>query len=237
MAKRHSAKELVKVLLVGFLIACGLLGYSMYLDKSIANIYLLLNVGLAAIPLFIAWRLMVVLRKKLWSAWEPLALTFLWLLFLPNSFYMVSDFAHIQEMSSPTTIFFDSIVYSAFIFLGMIMGLASLYLVHRELKRRLRDMTAWLIVLVVLLVASFAFYLGRDLRWNSWSVFTDPGGLLFDISAVLINRSDYGVLIQTVIGFFAFVASIYWICWTLAQQIWLKGAADMVAHIKRRQAS
>ncbi len=237
MAKRHSVKELIKVLLTGLLIACGLLGYSFYLDKSITNIYLLFNVGLATVPLLIAWRLVVVLKNKLWSAWEPLLLSFIWLLFLPNSFYMVSDFAHIQEMSSTATIFFDSIVYSAFIFLSVIMGITSLYLVHRELKRRLRDVTAWLLVLVVLFVASFAFYLGRDLRWNSWSVFTDPGGLLFDVSAVLLNRADYGVMIQTVIGFFAFISSTYWICWTLAQQLWLRGASDMVAHIRRRQPS
>ncbi len=235
MIKKRAWKELIKVLVAGLIVACALLGYSVYLDHSLGNVYLLFNVGLATIPLVLAWRLVVALKKKLWSAWEPLLLTFAWLLFLPNSFYMVSDFAHVQVMSSATSLYFDTIVYAAFIFLGVIMGMASLYLVHRELKRRLSNTTTWLIVGLVLLIVSFAFYLGRDLRWNSWSVFTDPGGLLFDISAVILNRADYVVMAQTMLGFFAFITSTYWICWTLAQQLWLKGASDMLAHVRRRQ--
>ena len=71
---------------------------------------------------------------------------------------------------------------SLLVFTGFILGFASLFLVHRELLSRFKAAKSYAIVEAVILVCSFAIYLGRDLRWNSWDVISNPG--------VIVNVSD-----------------------------------------------
>jgi uncharacterized membrane protein len=82
-----------------------------------------------------------------------------------------------------------------------------------QIRRRLTQLgsTAWLIG--VLLLTSFAIYLGRDLRWNSWDVLTNPGGLLFDISDRLMHPASYPQMLLTVAIFMVLMSSIYGIAW------------------------
>src|SRR5260221_2598474 len=59
-------------------------------------IYIFTNVILAWIPFGLAIWLQRTLQRKRWSSWQALALSAAWLAFLPNSFYMVSDFIHLN---------------------------------------------------------------------------------------------------------------------------------------------
>lgn len=163
--------------------------------------YLIWNLFLAWLPLVFAYWLVKILRDKLWSSWEALGVTVLWLIFLPNSFYMVSDFIHLAEVSEHDLLY-DAVMLTSFITVAVVMGVSSLYLVHRQVMKRLssRGSSVWLGL--VILLCSFAIYLGRDLRWNSWDVLTNPGGLLFDISDRLMHPASYPDMFLT-IGIFA----------------------------------
>lgn len=66
---------------------------------------------------------------------------------------------------------------------------------------------------LTLLICSFAIYVGRDLRWNSWDILTNPGGLLFDVSDRLLHPAAYPQMLVTVIAFFALLASMYSLVW------------------------
>lgn len=180
--------------------------------------YLVWNLFLAWLPLLLALWLARVLRVKLWSSWEAVAASLLWLLFLPNSFYMVSDFIHLQNIGT-VDVLYDAVMFTAFIYLGLTIGFSSLYLVHLELKQRLRPKEAAGWVGVVLLVSSFAIYLGRDLRWNSWDVLTNPAGLLFDVSDRFLHPSGYGQIAITVLSFFALLTSMYAVLWCAARLV------------------
>ncbi|HET8709135.1 MAG TPA: DUF1361 domain-containing protein [Candidatus Saccharimonadales bacterium] len=174
--------------------------------------YLVWNLFLAWLPLLFALWLTRVLKIKLWSSWEALAASLLWLLFLPNSFYMISDFIHLQNIST-VDILYDTVMFTSFVYVSLILGFSSLYLVHLQLKKRfsLPETAGW--IGLVLLLSSFAIYLGRDLRWNSWDVLTNPAGLLFDVSDRLIHPGSYGQIAVTVFSFFGLLASMYVILW------------------------
>jgi uncharacterized membrane protein len=204
-----------------------------FVDYGPVYDYLFLNVGLGVIPLLLSWRLVYLLRTKRWSAWEPLIVSFLWLIFLPNSFYMVSDYIHLRSISS-STILLNAVMFTAFIFLSLAFGIISLYLVHVELKKRLSAKTAGGIVLIILLACCFAIYLGRYLRWNSWDFIVNPAGLLFAISNQLLKPRDYPRIIKTVIIFFGLIGSIYLISWRSARVLWHKGVVDMARHLRKR---
>ena len=180
--------------------------------------YLVWNLFLAWLPLLFALWLVRTLRTKLWSSWEAVGVSLLWLLFLPNSFYMISDFIHLQNIAT-VDLLYDTVMFTAFIYLGLTLGFSSLYLVHLEFKRRYSVLKSAGIIGGVLLAASFAIYLGRDLRWNSWDVLTNPAGLLFDISDRLLVPSGYGAIAITVLSFFALLASMYAVAWCAAQLV------------------
>ncbi len=227
--------ELAVVLALGYVTCFGLFLYGVLLNHSLTYAYLVVNLALASLPLLISWRLSVVLRKKRWSAWEPLALTFFWLIFLPNSFYMISDYIHLQNMS--VHILYNAVMFSAFIYLALFMGIISLYIVHLELRKRINPRITAIIVAVVLIGCCFAIYLGRDLRWNSWDIVVNPAGLLFDVSNLLLKPEKYPGMIRTTTEFFVFLGPAYLIAWRVSRLQWHKGVSDLASHIKSKQSN
>jgi uncharacterized membrane protein len=170
--------------------------------------YLVWNLALAWIPLFLALLLERNLRVRLWSGWMPLAITLLWLGFLPNSFYVLSDFVHLTEVPR-VDIVFDVAMFASFGLNGLVLGYLSLFLVHSELRKRLSARITGALVGGVLLISSFAIYIGRDLRWNTWDVIFSPASLLFDVSDRLLNVGAHPQVVSTTLSFFILLSSIY----------------------------
>ncbi len=199
-------------LVAASLVSVGLFTYGAWRNHSSDFNYLVWNLFLAWLPLLFAVRLVTLLRRKLWSSWEALGYSVLWLIFLPNSFYMISDFIHLLDVQR-VNVLYDAVMFTSFIYTGVILGFSSLYLVHLQLKRRLESQAATVAVALTLLVCSFAVYIGRDLRWNSWDVLTNPGGLLFDLSDRLQHPASYPRMVLTVTSFFVLLASMYGVIW------------------------
>lgn len=178
--------------------------------------YMIWNLGLAWLALGITLFLERTLHRQAWSSWYALAVTLLWILFLPNTFYMVTDFIHVRELYEPEIL--DGIfMFASFIFVGVILGMVSIYIVHRELLQRVSQRTAWLLIGLVTLLCSFAMYIGRVLRWNSWDIVANPSSLLFDVTDRLIHFQSHPHMLSSTLGFFALILSLYVVMWYLAR--------------------
>jgi len=213
MATQRSAwRQFISALGLATLVSVGLFAYGAWHDHSLGFVYLLWNLFLAWLPLLFTIWLTDILRRKLWSSWEAMAVSVLWLAFLPNSFYMISDFVHLQEVQGPSVLY-DAVMFTSFIYIGVLLGFSSLYLIHLQLKARFSNFGANGWVALMLLLCSFAIYLGHDLRWNSWDILTNPGGLLFDISDRLQHPAAYPDMLITVISFFVLLTSMYGLAW------------------------
>jgi len=125
---------------------------------------------------------------------------------------MISDFIHLQNLSE-SSIIFDTLMLTAFIYTAVILGFSSLYLVHLNLKRRLSARANTFFIALTLFISSVAVYFGRDLRWSSWNVVTNPGGLLFDMANSLRHISAYPGLLSSVITLFILLSSMYFVLW------------------------
>lgn len=140
--------------------------------------------------LFLAWIPLVVvlfLREGLesrqlpkWTFWPGLAF---WLLFLPNSPYIITDLFHVRDVSEET-VWFDTMMIFMCALTGLLTGLYSQLLVHRMLHQRMGHVRTWAVMIGCLVLTSFGIYLGRFIRLNSWNLFTDPLAL-----AQIIGRS------------------------------------------------
>lgn len=204
--------QYIVALLVATLVTLCLFGVRAIRNSSLDYDYLAWNLFLAWLPFLLALALLRLLQTRLWSSGWAVLVSLLWLLFLPNSFYMISDFIHLQDIAS-VDVLYDTVMFMAFIYLGLTLGFSSLYLMHMEFKKRFAPRVSAGMVGAAILLASFAIYIGRDLRRNSWDVLTNPAGLLFDISDRLLHPSGYGQIIVTTLGFFALLASMYAVLW------------------------
>ena len=226
MAKRSSPKnQYIWALGISTLVSVGLFAYGAWRNHSLEFDYLLWNLFLAWVPLAFAVRLVGVLQRKLWSSWEAMGLSVLWLIFLPNSFYMISDFIHLQDVQRVDLIF-DTVMMTSFIYTGVTLGFSSLYLLHLQLRRRFHRLTAASLIALTLLLSSGAVYMGRDLRWNSWDVLTNPGGLLFDISDRILHPASYPTMFVTIVSFFVLLMSMYGLLWRGARLLRYAGWVD-----------
>jgi uncharacterized membrane protein len=214
--KSNAQRQFLLSLFIAGLVSVGLYLYGAVKGYNDSFSYLPWNLFLAALPLVFAVRLTTVLRIKSWSSWESTSWSLLWLLFLPNSFYMISDFIHLATVPS-STILYIVVLFTSFIFLGVVLGFCSLCLIHRELVRRIGIRWSAALIGLILLGSSFAIYIGRDLRWNSWDVLISPAGLLFDISDRLLKPEAYPDMFVTVVSFFVLLASLYGVLWSAAR--------------------
>lgn len=180
--------------------------------------YLFWNLALAWLPLLFAWILVKRLKRTPWLSWLNILLTLAWLAFLPNSFYVVSDLIHLQS-TGEVSLLYDAVLFFSFIFNGYVSGFASLYIVHRQLIKRLERMTAHTLIGGVILLSSFAIYLGRYLRWNTWDALVHPAGLLFDVSDRVINPIAHPQAVVTTGTFFLLIGSMYIVVWQLVRAL------------------
>jgi uncharacterized membrane protein len=152
--------------------------------------FLLWNLILAWIPLAVA--LVVYDRYRRGTPILRLAPALvLWLLFLPNAPYIVTDFVHLSDQSL-APLWFDGVELSAFAWTGMLLGFVSLYLVHAVARHRHGVKGGWVGVFVVLALVSAGVYLGRVKRWNSWDLLTQPGGTVAQLFGRLADPASLG---------------------------------------------
>jgi uncharacterized membrane protein len=170
--------------------------------------FLIWNLFLAWLP-YAAARAMQVLDRRGWTRGGLLLVGAFWLAFLPNAPYLVTDPVHLAIGSqSPHRLAFDAVLFGVVALLGLLLGVASLALVHELVERRLGPAVGWTFVTTVSLATAFGVYLGRVARWNSWAVATDPRPLLSDIHYrlnVAGPRMTLGVVVFAVCFLVAYV--------------------------------
>jgi uncharacterized membrane protein len=130
------------------------------------------NLALAWAPFLLA----LVVYERHRAGARPLALLapgFLWLLFLPNAPYLLTDVFLIRFLGG-VPIWFDVVLVTAFAWTGLLLGFTSLFLVHTVARAVAGSRAGWTIVLAAIALSSFGIYLGRFLRWNSWDFLVQP---------------------------------------------------------------
>jgi uncharacterized membrane protein len=170
---------------------------------------LIWNLALAWIP----FGLSILLYDRHRAGARPLSLlpvAALWLLFLPNAPYILTDFKHLAP-SPNVPLWVDVVVIAAPAWTGMLLGFLSIYLVQSVVRQLAGPLVAWGAAIGVLGLSSFGIYLGRVLRWNSWDLLADPrllsqlDGILVDPRAIAMTVLLSGFLTLSYLVIYAFM--------------------------------
>lgn len=119
-----------------------------------------------------------------------LPLAAVWLVFLPNAPYLLTDFVHLGSRND-APLWFDVALFGSYAWTGMLLGFLSIFAMQAVVRRTYGSFWGWVLVAGSLAASSFGIYVGRSLRWNSWDLLTRPGALLADVSERLVDPLEY----------------------------------------------
>ena len=177
-------------MLVGALLAASVVvttgvAFRVQRTGSLDTTNLVWNLFLAWIPFVVALVLYDGARHGA-SRNRLLALGFVWLLFLPNAPYIVTDAKWLDEYRTGA-LWYDTLLVGAAAAVGLVLGFVSLYLIQIVTSKRLGSVGGWAVAVSALVLSGLGVYLGRFQRWNSWELFTEPGKIVRGLAAAAID--------------------------------------------------
>ena len=156
--------------LVGW--CCILLAVRFWYSGSATRGYLLWNLFLACVPLIAAVALRLVApRPDL--AIVKVAIFCVWLAFLPNAPYLVTDLKHLT-FYPPIPLWFDVALFASFAATGVMLAYASVADIEVVTGSLFGRKVGRAVAIGSLLLCGLGVYVGRFLRWNSWDILTSP---------------------------------------------------------------
>jgi uncharacterized membrane protein len=197
---------------------------------SIRYTFLLWNLFLAWIPYFLALFVhRIVVGGRLdadtpIATWiKPVAVFIVmgWLFFYPNAPYILTDFIHVIRtpirvepphplITKNALLWYDIILHSTFAFIGHIIGLISLLILHRIIRLRYNRRWGWTFTVIATTLGGYGIYLGRFERLNSWDIVRDARRTLRIAFADLVNLK--AVLVSLCFALFIFLTYLAVYC-------------------------
>lgn len=200
-----------KSILILIILAVVLNVFRVFLFDKFSFIYLLWNIFLAFIPFAISSILLYFasnhkLKKSLFFIGG-----IFWLLFIPNSPYIVTDLIHIGEIHAVPALY-DSFLLFSSAWVGLLLGMYSIYHIEQILKMKYSQKITSTIIVIIMLFISFGIYLGRFLRFNSWDIFERPLSFINGVGEVFSHSSNYieAILYTALFLFFIIMSYNSW---------------------------
>lgn len=204
------------------------------------------NLSLAAVPVALAFTIARGLRGQRragerirWALWLPLLLV--WLVFLPNTCYLLTEWRHYLDTLLTSPVYFQAqqtreafveffamtgfyLVYSG---VGLLMFFLAVWPLDRLARRRL-GLWAWPMQGLIFVLCALGVYLGLIYRFNSWDLL-HPAKLA-DILATAMQVQGRPLLLGFLLGFGAILWGLYTVF-----DVWMDGAAWRLRALRERR--
>jgi uncharacterized membrane protein len=193
-------------LLVSSAFSCFLLLLRITVTGSVTYMFLPWNLFLAFVPYWIS-QLLVRRVSLIENKFKLFVLLGLWTLFLPNTFYIITDIYHLTHISSAPE-WFDLLLLFSFAWNGILCGVISLRRVE-VIAGLFNPKYKVPLVFIAMWLAAFGIYIGRFLRFNSWDVFTDPFSLAAEIGNMIFHPIQNLYAWGMTFGYALFMSLLY----------------------------
>ncbi len=177
-------------------------------------LFLVWNLFLAIVPLGAVLLYKLILFKKARKRWLLFPLS-LWLFFLPNAPYILTDLFHLK--GGVGIAWLDLMIILSFAWTGLVAGLFSLQQMQTLVANKWGVIASHFFATGVLFLSAFGVYLGRYLRWNSWDLVYSPKLVLSDIVNRFIVPWEYTRTWGVTLALGSFLCIVYFTVYTLQQ--------------------
>jgi uncharacterized membrane protein len=164
------------------ILALLFVGMSFILGIGLSNgliIFLSWNMILAIIVYVLSVLVVILHKKKIHNIWI-ISVICLYIIFFPNSFYIITDFIHFEHYDFFNKypdiyefdiydwyVFFDIVVGA---FIALKLGLLSIANIKSIASNKIKDYE-YIILTMLFVLSSVGIYIGRFMRLNSWNIF------------------------------------------------------------------
>jgi uncharacterized membrane protein len=187
--------EMDRVLILSCLFSLFLAFSRVVYTGQLMFLSLIWNLFLGFIP-FAITRLLSYRPHWIKNKWKFSLTITIWLLFIPNSFYIITDLFHLEERSV-IPLWFDLALIFSFAWNGLLLGVLSV----RQMEKIWEAKWQWsevFFIYPIMFLNALGIYIGRYLRYNSWDVISNPLGLSEDIVYLIIHpirhRFDWSMI-------------------------------------------
>ena len=186
-------------LIISSLIAITMLLLRVKLTHSIYLLFLLWNLFLATIPYSLSTIIKTDFRLRR-SNLKNLGIIIIWLLFIPNTFYLITDFVHLNP-SNLYRYIFDFALLSSFTIAGFYFGILSINTIYKQIQFFYSNTISRIFLISISYLCAFGIYIGRVLRFNSWDIICNPFSLIKSIldSIFLLETVVFSIELGTLI--------------------------------------
>lgn len=180
--------------------------------------WMLYNISLACIAVLFGF-FMLKAKPLLFK----IVFAIIWLLFIPNSIYMLTDIIHLYKDLQNVNFFYQILLilqYFLLMTVAIITFILSLLpfeelLIKKSVKKYITASMKPLLIFGLNFVIAFGVVLGRIQRLNSWDIITNLPGVLQNIFHILVSANlllltvFFGVLCNIVYFSYRFFHNIY----------------------------
>lgn len=134
--------------------------------EQFSFVFMFWNLFLAFVPYWISGYLF---KHKKVNLAKLLVLGAVWILFLPNAPYMITDLFHLHTRPD-LPIWYDLLLILSFAIIGMYLFYLSIHQMKEVVKVKLPTLYRPVFLVLLFVAVSYGVYIGRFLRLNSWDV-------------------------------------------------------------------
>jgi len=177
-------------------------------SQSTTYEYLLINLALAWIPVAFSTLFVWLTSPKRIQRKSSIALCFFfWLIFFPNSPYLVTDIVHLQPQNG-TILWFDVLLLESFSISGFFLTFVSLFQIQKVFTKWIGRTNTIYVSVALLYITSVGVSIGRFWRLNSWDV-ANPLRVLRVVSMNIASPEKILEILSFSTFFFFLLITIY----------------------------
>lgn len=189
------ANEVSQILTLSAMFSTALVLFRFSYTGDPLFIFLLWNLFLAFVPYAISgWMERKILAKNELMFFISV---FIWMLFIPNSFYIITDLFHLPQ-NERMPFWYDLALLFSFAWCGILLGIVSVRQMEKIFENYFSKKFGLIFIMPVMFLNGIGVYVGRYLRFNSWDIITNPFQLAGDITFLFLhpiqNRLDWSMI-------------------------------------------
>ncbi|MBE7173391.1 MAG: DUF1361 domain-containing protein [Williamsia sp.] len=210
--------EIDRFLVLSVCFSLFLLAVRIFSTHSLLSASLAWNLFLAWFPYGLSswlYRHTALLKGK----WVYAVLFLVWLLFIPNSFYIITDLFHLHDARN-APLWYDLLLIFSFAWNGLLMGILSIRSMEKVTQVFLPFRYDWTFLYPVMLLNALGVFIGRYLRYNSWDVVVSPVSLTADMLRLLLHPALHKQEWAMVLSYSLFMTMLYVTIKKISRLIW-----------------
>ena len=210
--------EIEKLLLISSSFSVALSGFRIVYTGQWLFMWLSWNLFLAVVPYLIS-RFAIARVSWIENNFKFALLFIIWLLFLPNSFYLITDLFHLEPHVS-VPLWFDLALIFSFAWNGILLGVLSIRQMEKLVQLKFPAISELRFVYPLMLLNAFGIYIGRYLRYNTWDVLVNPFQLTNDLIYLLVHHVRKRFDWSMILCYSVFMTLIYLAVKRMSKALW-----------------